>query len=140
MSVQSKIRGYFNKYCRLDSVFGDFTKDEKRLQDEFDDERLKFRYNLKLGFCQVWYDADRLTVLMNLEHSPNVCKAIWELKRRQKSRRELLEWYEEHQRNVDQVSQDKINDTVGTVADAARSWSVGKVTTSGKGLTLKEKK
>jgi hypothetical protein len=132
MPAQKSLRKYFHQYTRLSPVWRDLTEDEKRLQDEIGCKDLKLRYNCKLGFCQVWHDSPDvgLYIIFNIKDKYNLCWAIWEMKRRQKSQRELRDLLlktteeneEEFRYNNEQLSRE--------TAELLYDHRVGKVTTS----------
>lgn len=130
------IREYFWKSTSLRGAGVDFEPDEKRLQAEFD-KRTLLRWNHQIGKAQVWYDAPSgLYCVMTIEAPYSISKVIWILKHRQQDRRQMAQMYKEQSQAREKESEEKIDDTVGHTADALRSWSVGKVTASGKGLSI----
>ena len=107
-------------------------KDQKRLQEALNDKRLLLRYNKILKFCQVWYDApdSGLYVVLNIPDKYNLEWAIWELKQRQKSRRELqdacLKISEQPEKDFARHNEELSRETAELYSD----YKVGKVVTS----------
>ncbi len=134
MKLRETVKEYFHKYTSLSPVFHDFTSDQEHLQEEFDDKTL-LRWNHLTKSLQVWYDAPSgLYCVLAQEPPLNICKIIWLLKESQKSKRQALGAYRDYKEAQGKEVDEKIDKTVKETADALRSWSVGKVTTSGKGL------
>ena len=134
MKTREAVRRYFNKYTTLSPVFHDYAPDQKRLHTEFDDRTL-LRWDCLTKTVQVWYDAPSgLYCVFSIEPPCSIQKVIWLLKERQKSKRQALKAYQDFKEARERESDEKIAEVVKPTVDAIRSWSIGKLTTSGKGL------
>lgn len=121
----------FRKYCHLRHTSCDLTDDNKRLKDYFHDDRIELRFNVLYGFAQVWYMAPSGPyVVFNIPDSYSYLKARRELYGRQKTRKQLAEMYESEQKAKKEITDRKIDDAAGTLADGLHSHVTGKVTTS----------
>lgn len=104
--------------------------DEKRLQREFDDKRIRLQWNRATGQCEVWYEPSRSPsyCVYVIEAPYNICRAIRHLKDAQKSRQEQLEQYRAIEEARQAETDRKIKDISSTVADGAEDHYKGKVT------------
>lgn len=128
------VRRYFNKYTSLSPVTHDLTDDQKRLQAEFDDRTL-LRWNYLTKTNQVWYNALSGLYCVLSQEPPLCLGEIFQfLRERQKTKRQALKAYQDYKEAQEKEVDGKIAATVGETTDALQSWSVEKVTTSGKGL------
>jgi len=89
------IRKYFSRWTTINpAIMHDLTEDQERLQEAFSDKRLLLRYNRLLKCAQAWYDSQSgLYVVLNIKDHYSLAWVIWELRRRQKTKRELKSWY-----------------------------------------------
>jgi hypothetical protein len=128
-----KDREHFHKHTTLaPSCMHNLEADQERLRDIFSDKRLQLRYNYPKKLVQVWYDAlSGLYCLYNIEGNYNLCRAIWELKRRQRTKKQLAEMYLAQLEGREKQTEDKIAELAQETADLARMRAVGKVTVSG---------
>lgn len=107
--------------------------DQERLQEALDDKRLLLRYSNHLKCCQLWYDAPSgLYIVFNIKDHYNVGWVIWELKRRQRTRRELLAMYATHLEGTEKAFNEKNEALARETAQLYSDYKVGKVVTSGK--------
>jgi len=137
MRAREAIKRHFNKVCLPYPVFHDFKPDEKYLQETFHDTRILLRWNRARKVAQIWYDAPSgLYCVLSVEEPYSREKAGWLLRQHEKSKRQAAEMYCRQMESYEKKTDEQIAETVGHTADAVRSWSVGKVTTSGKGLTI----
>lgn len=132
--VRPKSRRFFHENTCYRGAGHDFEPDEKRLQNEFD-RRTLLRFNHQIGKAQVWYDAPSgLYCVMSIEAPYSISKVLWLLKRREQNKRQALQMYEDHLAARQKEDDEQVADVAAHAADAVKSWSVGKITTSGKGL------
>ena len=128
-----RIKEYYFKYATLHpACMHSLEEDEKRLQDVFSDPHLKLRYNNREKFVQVWDESPQgLRCLFNIDGHYDLCRAIWELKRRQKTKKQLLEMYSLIQETRKKENDQKIDELARETAGLVQMRSVGKVTVSG---------
>ncbi len=130
----SRSSNYFRKHTSSCGAGCDFTSDEKRLQNEFDNRTL-LRWNHQVQKAQVWYNAPSgLYCVMSIDAPYSISKVIWLLKRRQQKSKEALKMYTDHLARRKKEDNEQIAGVAAHTADAVQSWSVGKLTTSGKQL------
>lgn len=135
-AARQKIKEYFHRHTLTHiPLAGSLEKEEQRLRNEFYDNRILFRYNLKHKQLEVWYDdRDGLRCVLGLEppfgcdHS--VAKAIHLLRRRQRKARELLDLYNKQLESQNKNQDDKLDDLADDTADVVGMYKRGKVSTS----------
>jgi len=114
--------------------------DQERLRDAFGDRRLLLRYNLHPDkrCCQVWYNApiSGLYIVFDIKDHYSLGWAIWELKRRQRTRREMLEMYARHLEHQDDSFNEKNEALSRETAELYSDYKIGKVVTSGHTKTV----
>jgi len=108
--------------------------DQECLQEALGDKRLLLRYNFHPDkkCCQAWYDAPSgLYLVFDIKDHYDLAWAVWELKRRQKNRRELLAMYATHLENANKPFNEKNEALARETAQLYSDYKVGKVVTSG---------
>ena len=107
--------------------------DQERLQETLDDKRLLLRYSNHLKCCQLWYDAPSgLYIVFNIKDHYDLNWVIWELRRRQRNRRELMAMYAAHAEESNKAFDEKNEALARETAQLYSDYKVGKVVTSGK--------
>lgn len=108
--------------------------DQKRLQETFGDDKLFLRYNYhpSLKCCQIWYNAPSCPyIVLNMKGHYSFGWAIWELRRRQRNRRELLAMYNAQFEKNEAAFDEKNEALARETAQLYSDYKVGKVVTSG---------
>lgn len=130
-SSQNKIRIYYARYTQSAEDRG--KKDEqKRLREALDSRLIHLRFDHLINRWQVWYDAPNsgLYCIMNLDWPLEIAQAIYLLKGRQKTPRELMRICDAQTEYNEKRMQSKIDDLADQMADGLYSHAVGKVTAS----------
>jgi hypothetical protein len=122
----------YRKYLTLQWAGGDLTGDEKRVQGEFHDKRIKVRWHYLDKTIQVWYETPRnpYCVLSYKPQDYSICKVIYELRGRQRTAKELKEDYFRNIAEFEKINQDKIQSISGEMARSVRKIARGRVTSS----------
>ena len=121
-----KVRQYYNNYTLSAKDMG--YDDEKRLQHEFDDERIRLRWNMLARQCEVWYMPSRSNpyCAYAIEGTYNICRAISHLLTAQRSKQEQLDQWLAWEKKREDDTQEKIHDISCQIADAAMMDAVGR--------------
>jgi len=129
-STHQLIKQYYHKFTRRPRYLGISYWDwQKRLRGAFGDESLDLRWNILDHNWQVWYESSPpYIVLTNEANCEAISKIIHLLKERQQTKKQMAEMWEKQLARQKKEEDDKIADVSGPMADALRSWSVGKVT------------
>jgi hypothetical protein len=122
-----KITQWYNTWTMPAKAMG--YNDEKRLQEKFDDKRIKLRWNRLTRQCEVWYEPPRSQpyCVFAIENTYNICRAIRHLETAQRSRREQLANYLAWEQSREDWQNDRIKEISAPIADCVASAAKGKV-------------
>jgi len=131
MEVQKKIKMELSKYLKLKSYGSDLTDDQKRLRNEFSDDRLTLGFHIRDKTFQVWYMAPSCPYCIFSTTGPfNVCEVISQIREQQKSKYELKKWYEKYQETLEHDKMTRIRDISRECGMVARKIAKGRVTSA----------
>ena len=131
MRSPKNLNQIYRNYLALRWVGGDLTNDEKRVQNELCDKRIKVRWHRLAHNVQVWYEAASgpyCVFVIEANYSP--AKVIYLLRERQKKARELRNMYLAGVEAKEKVSRDKIRDVADEMARQTRKIARGRVAVS----------
>lgn len=131
MRSPKNLNQIYRNYLALQWVGGNLTEDEKRVQNELCDKRIKVRWHRLAHNVQVWYEAASgpyCVFVIEANYSP--AKVIYLLRERQKKARELQDMYLKDVYAREKVSRDKIRDVASEMAKQTRKIVKGRVTVS----------
>ena len=128
LSIQRRIKDELAKYLRLRWSAGDLEKEQKILQNEFYDDRIKVGFHVKDKNFQVWYMAPSLPYCLFTTPGPfNVHKVINDIKCRQQSVNEQTKNYLSVLKKQKQEKAAKIADIAKECSDTVHKIARGKI-------------